>query len=350
MGGVEEKAIVIRSWEQNKGRWILAQSVPALRGVVWLCLNLVVSSVQAESLVLGHSGAGISTDLRKVIQKERLWQKRGLDVKSVYFISGALTTKAMAVGDISVADSDLPAELNLAVSGLLDLKVIAVTINRLEHYFVVRKAISGPESLKAKRVAVSGIGSSSDITTRMVLRFWKLDPEREVVILQSGNTPTRIAALVAGHVDAALVSPDHLEKILATGCCRVLADLAELPLDYARFGVVVPASTLKTMRETMRKLLEGYVEGIYAFKTRPEVVLAVLAEEGIKDPQVAKGIYERLSKGLREYPVPDPKGIQSALDSLMNPKARGAKAENFMDTSLIEEIKKTGFIDRLYGR
>jgi hypothetical protein len=34
----------------------------------------------------------------------------------------------------------------------------------------------------------------------------------------------------------------------------------------------------------------------------------------------------------------------------LTPKARGARAENFMDTSLMEEIKKSGFIDKLYGK
>jgi hypothetical protein len=34
----------------------------------------------------------------------------------------------------------------------------------------------------------------------------------------------------------------------------------------------------------------------------------------------------------------------------LTPKARGARAETFMDTSLMEEIKKSGFIDRLYTK
>lgn len=315
-----------------------------------LSWNLTGRGAQAQPLVLGHSGAGISTDLRRVIEKEKIWEKHGLNIRSVYFTSGSVLTRAMAAGDISISDSDVPALLNLAVSGLLDLKVIAVTINRLEHYFIVNKAISRPEDLRGKRVAVSGIGSASDITTRMVLRFWKINPEKELTILASGNTPTRIAALTVGHVDAGLVSPDHLNKVLLTGCCRVLADLADLPMDYARFGVVVPTSMVKTQRETVRKLLVAYIEGIHAFKSRPEVVFAVFKEEGIKDTQVAKTIFERLSRSLREYPMPEAKGIQSALDSLSNPKARGAKAEDFMETGLVEEIKKSGFIDRLYGR
>jgi NitT/TauT family transport system substrate-binding protein len=309
-----------------------------------------IGALQAQSVVLGYSGSGISSDLRQVIEKERIWAKHGLSVKSVYFTSGGTLAMAMAAGDISVSDSDVPAMINLAVSGILDLKVIAVTINRLEHYFVVQKAIARAEDLKGKRVAVSGIGSASDITTRMVLRFWKLNPEKELTILASGNTPTRIAALTVGHVDAGLVSPDHIARVLATGCCRILADLAELPLDYARFGILIPTSMLRERRETVRNLLRAYIEGTQIFKTRPEAALSVLKDEGIKDPKVAKEVYDRLSKSLREYPVPETKGIQAALDSVPNPKARGAKAEDFIDASLIEEIRKSGFIDRLYGR
>jgi len=322
----------------------------AFLGAFLLSWQFGIGVLQAQSIVLGYSGSGISSDLRRVIEKERIWAKHGLNVKSVYFTSGGILSQAMAAGDISVTDSDIPALLGLAVSGVLDLKVIAVTINRLEHYFVVNKAIARPEDLRGKRVAVSGIGSASDITTRMVLRYWKLNPEKELTILASGNTPTRIAALTVGHVDAGLVSPDHVNRVLATGCCRVLADLAELPMDYARFGVVIPTVMLREQRDTARKLLNAYVEGIQIFKSRPEVVFSVLKEEGIKDPKVAKEIYDRVSKSLREYPVPEPTGVQSALDSLPNPKARTAKAEGFMDTSLMEEIRKSGFIDRLYGR
>ena len=322
----------------------------AFLGVFLLSCQIGVWAVQAQPMVLGYSGSGISTDLRRVIETQRLWEKYGLNMKSVYFISGSVLSRAIAAGEVLVSDSDVPAVLNLAVSGLAELKVIAVTINRLEHFFVVRKAIMKPEDLREKRVAVSGIGSASDITTRMVLRFWKLNPEKELSILASGNTPTRIAALTVGHVDAGLVSPDHVNRVLATGCCRIFADLAELPLDYARFGVTVPTRMVRTQRQTALNLLKAYIEAVQIFKTRPEVVSSVLREEGITDPKVVKEIYDRLSKSLREYPAPEPMGVQSALDSLPSPKARTAKAEDFMDTSLMEEIQKSGFIDRLYGR
>jgi len=42
--------------------------------------------------------------------------------------------------------------------------------------------------------------------------------------------------------------------------------------------------------------------------------------------------------------------MQTAIDSLALPKARGAQAKDFMDITLLEEIKKSAYIDRLYGK
>jgi len=319
-------------------------------GAYFLTWQFSVGALQAQSVVMGYSGTGVSGTLRRVIEKEKLWQKRGLDVKAIYFGSGGVMSQAMVAGDIILSDSDVPAQLSPKVAGIMDVRVIAVTINRLEHFLVVRNAVKTAEDLKGKRVAISRFGSASDITTKLALRFLKLNPERDVMILQTGNTPARISALVAGHVDGALVSPDQLHKVLASKCCRVLVDLAEMPLDYARFGMVAALSALRAQRETIRKLLEAYVEGIYIFKTRPEVPLAALRDEGIEEPQIAKGIHERIAGSLREYPIPEPKGVQAALDSIAIAKERHPQAKDYMDTTFIEEIKNSGYIDRLYGK
>jgi NitT/TauT family transport system substrate-binding protein len=324
----------------------------ALLGVMLLWASAAVPAAgQGPAVIsLGYSGSGISTDLRRVMEKTRLWNKRGLDVRPVYFNSGTTLTQAMLGGHIVASDSDVPAQLNVKVAGLMDVSVIAVTINRLEHFFVTRSAIKSAEDLKGKKVAISRFGSASDVTTRMVVRFWKLDPDKDLAFIQSGNTPTRIAALVTGQVDAALVSPDSLHKVIASGCCRVFADLSEIPLDYARFGIVVPTAFIKTQRNTARKFLEAYVEGIHIFKTRPEVSLEALKEDGLTDPQIAKWVYDRISKSLREVPTPESKGIQAAIDSIGTPKAKTAQAKDFIDSSLLDEIQKSGYIAKLYGK
>jgi NitT/TauT family transport system substrate-binding protein len=315
-----------------------------------LACQFSAAALHAESVVMGYSGTGVSGTLRRVIQNEKLWQKHGIDVKAVYFGSGAVMAQSMVAGDILLSDSDVPAQLSPKVAGIMDVKVIAVAINRLEHFVVVRNTVKTAEDLKGKRVAISRFGSASDITTKLALRLLKLNPEKDVTILQAGNTPARISALAAGHVDGALVSPDQLHKVLASKCCRVLADLADLPLDYARFGMVAPVSVLRSQRESIRKLLKAYIEGIYIFKTRPEAPLAALKEEGVEDLQIAKGIQERIAGSLREYPIPEPKGVQAAINSIATAKDRKLEAKDYIDSSLIEEIKSSGFIETLRNR
>lgn len=313
------------------------------------CLTPVLAAAQNLPVInMGYSGAGIGSDLLKVIDRAGLWRKHGVDVRSVYLSSGSLMAQTLSSGDIGIAGFDTPAMLNLALAGH-SLKVVAVPINRIEPLFVVRSNIKTPADLKGKKVTISRFGSGSDIITRVALRYWKLDPDKDVSFFQSGNTPTRVAALIAGHMDAALVSSTGVAKIVATGCCRVLADLTELPLEFANYGVVVSGALLKNQRDLVKRYLQALIEGIHVFKTRPDVARAVLRESN-SDGEVVGPLYERLSKSFRDFPTPEPRGIQSVIDALPTPKAKGAKAEEYIDAMLMEEIRKSGFVDRLSGK
>ena len=311
--------------------------------------NLGATSADAQPMLkMGYSGAGVAQSLNNTIDKAGLWGKYNLDVKAIYFNSGALTAQAFVGGDIDLTDSDIPAMLNLKAAGVLDVRIIAGWMNRLTLGFIARRPIKSPAELKGKRIAISRFGSSSDFITRMLLRYWKLNPEKDVVIIQSGgNDAFRIAALVAGHIDGALFGTYYLPQIVETGCCNNLANLDDLPIEYARFGVIVPAAALSAKRDIFRRYLGALIEGIYIFKTRPELPIGILKRQGIKDAEVG---YKRIAKALVEFPVPDEKAVQTALDFIGTPKAKQALAKDYIDGSLLEEIRKSGFIERLYGR
>jgi len=317
--------------------------------VTFLCVWPMTAGAQSPPIVnMGYSGAGIGSDLLKVIDRAGLWRKHGVDVKSIYLSSGSLMAQTLSSGDIGIAGFDTPAMLNLALAGH-SLKIVAVPINRIEPMFVVRSNIRSPSDLRGKKITISRFGSGSDIITRVALRYWKLDPDKDVSFFQSGNTPTRVAALIAGHMDAALVSSTGVAKIVATGCCRVLADLTELPLEFANYGVVVSGAVLKSQRDTVKRFLQALIEGIHAFKTRPEIARAVLRESN-SDAEVIGPLYDRLVKSFRDFPTPEPRGIQNVIDALPTPKAKSAKAEDFIDATLLEDIRKSGFVERLQGK
>ena len=307
----------------------------------------VAVNTPAQQLVrVGYSGTGVAKNLHKTIEKAGLWKKRSLDIRLIYFTSGATMAQAMVGNDLDVADSDVPAMLNAVSSGVLDGKLISVYINRFPFAFVVRNEIKSPEDLKGKRLAISRFGSSSEVTTRMLLRQFKLDPDKDVRIIQATGT-SRLPAIVAGQLDGTLLGTYDVPALLDSGCCRVLVDMLEMPLDYARFGQVVPTQLLKTKRDLLLKFSEGLIEGIYLFKTNKELALSVLRQEGIKGPEYS---YPRIAAAMRERPLPEIKGGQAVLDSVRTPKSKVTQAKDVIEPGLIEEIDKSGYIIKLYEK
>ncbi len=315
--------------------------------IVIVSVILTALNASAQQLVrVGYSGTGVAKNLHKIIERAGLWKKRGIDIRLIYFTSGATMAQAMLGGDLEIADSDVPAMLNAVSSGMLDGKLISVYINRFPFAFVVRNEIKSPEDLKGKRLAISRFGSSSEVTTRMLLRHFKLDPDKDVRIIQATGT-SRLPAMVAGQLDGTLLGTYDVPAVLDSGCCRVLVDMLEMPLDYARFGQVVPTQLLKTKRDLMLKFIEGMIEGIYVFKTNRDLALSVLKQEGIKGPEYS---YPRVAAAMRERPVPEIKGVQAVMDSVKTAKSKVTQAKDVIESSLVEEIDKSGYIAKLYGK
>jgi NitT/TauT family transport system substrate-binding protein len=109
-------------------------------------------------------------------------------------------SRAMIAGDILVSDSDVPAQLSPKVAGILDVRVIAVTINRLEHFLIVRGNVKTADDLKGKCIAISRFGSSSDFIARYALSKVGLTPGKDITIVQIGSTTARVDAALTGRV------------------------------------------------------------------------------------------------------------------------------------------------------
>jgi NitT/TauT family transport system substrate-binding protein len=301
-----------------------------------------------EPIKIGYSGIGIAHDFLKLMEKNRIFEKYGLTSQNIYIGSGSLMNQAILGGSIQFTTSDLPSQIQAALAGV-DFKVIGVTINRLDGAIMTRKEIRKPEELKGKRLAISRFGSVSDIVTQLVLRYWKLEPQKDVAILQVGNTPSRIAAIFSGQVDGGLINPTDVGRVAASGCCVQLADLGDLDIPYARFGVTALGGFLKSRPDTARKVMEAFVEGIYHYKTRSDEAVAALLARGV-EPKSAREVYQKVADSYRSRPDPDLSGIKGVLDSLPEERARKIAPESLIDAGPWQSVAKSGLVERLYGK
>jgi len=73
------------------------------------CLSRVnvtarVCAGRDQQVIVGYSGTGRTTDLRKVIGRENIWEKHNLSIKSVYFNSGSWMSRAMLGSSIAASE------------------------------------------------------------------------------------------------------------------------------------------------------------------------------------------------------------------------------------------------------
>jgi ABC-type nitrate/sulfonate/bicarbonate transport system substrate-binding protein len=90
------------------------------------------------------------------------------------------------------------------------LKIVMVLDTRPLWWLFGSKNINNLQALNAGKkgktqIAVSSIGSALDQITREVLPRYGIVPDRDVILRVVGNSPERLAALMSGSVDAAVV-------------------------------------------------------------------------------------------------------------------------------------------------
>ncbi len=304
-------------------------------------------STKLESVKIGYSGVGIAHDLLKIMGNKFVFEKHGLNAQSIYIGSGSLMNQAVVGGSIQFTTSDLPSQIQSALAGI-DFKIISVTIDRLDGAIMARKGIRTPQELKGKKIAISRFGSVSDIVTRMVLRHWGLDV-KDVTLMQVGNTPTRIAAILSGQVDGGLINPTDVDRLAASGCCVLLADLSALDIPYARFGVAGLGSYFKANPDTAARVLAAFTDGIHYYKTHPDDGIAALRSRG-GDAQMSKEIYQKVADSYRARPDPDLVSIKGVLDSLADERTKKIRPETLVDPTPWERVAKSGLVERLYGK
>ena len=278
-----------------------------------------------------------------------LFKKYGLDVQPVYISAGSVIVPAILSGQVDIANmSSAPALIAWARGA--ELKAVGVTSNRLLHVVMARSSIKKPEELKDKKVGGDRYGSLSDLILREALRYYNLVPDRDVAVIQTGGLPERLGALKAGAVDGAIVTGDTALEAEKLGFHKLI-DLAQLPINYPSSTIIVSKAFLTAKRDTVKRFLQGWIEGIKVAKTDKDTTIAIM-QKFLKtsDRSVLQRIFEVYKSVHEKVPSPDPKLMSVALKQLAAsvPQTNSLKVEDFTDPSLIHKLESEGFITKVY--
>ena len=105
-------------------------------------------------------------------------------------------------------------------------------------------------------------------------------------------------------------------------------------------------------RELVMSVMQGFVETIHLFKTCPDIVVPLLQRYvRIEDRKAAEELHAFHVAVFQKVPRPSFPGMQASREFLVAkyPAAMSLKETDIADLSLIDELERSGFIDRLYA-
>jgi ABC-type nitrate/sulfonate/bicarbonate transport system substrate-binding protein len=274
-----------------------------------------------------------------------VFKQRGID----------MTLPAIAVGGPQAATGVIRGDWEFAHTGTLpvaeevlkghDIVILATpTVEFANSFVMTRKEITALSQLAGKKVGVLTETGQTSVAAR-------------ITVEKAGATATYVpllkfdriyAALAAGEIDAGALPID----LRFTGENRY--GWHAFPI--SEFGTPsIFATTRKLIasnRELVMNVMQGFVETIQLFKTRPDIVVPALQRYlHIEDRKAAENLQAFHGPVFQKVPRPSFPGMQTLrnLLSAKYPAAGSLKETDIADTSFVDELDRNGFIDRLYA-
>ena len=317
-----------------------------------LCISVQARSAdKLEKLVIGYPAPVASLGIVDVMRKAGLFKKNGLDVDLVYIQGSPILTTAMVSGQVPLSFIGGAAIVASAIGGA-DTVYLACAINTLYWRVFSTPDVKTVADLKDKKIGVTTFGSQEDSVIRFILKERGLLPDRDFALVAVGGAPTRLAALSKGVIQASVFIPPQdiaAEKL----------GLHEL-IDMSKLGLYNPGSCfastktyIRTHRETVMRVMKTFVEGLRYYKENREFVLKVTADFAQnRDPNVLNPTYDVVTRFQERVPFVNMKGIEFLLKTLelRDPRARTFDPNNVVDSSFIQELDRTGFVDAVWKK
>jgi len=272
-----------------------------------------------------------------------------LDAELIY-VQGVQLVQVHVAGQLDLAVISAVVVLQASVEGA-DLVLLASSIDNQLMKIMAHPTITGPADLKGKTIGITRFGSLTDLVVRPILEKWGLDPKKDVKIVQIGRMPDIATAISLKKVDAGVISfptSFYAEKM----GIKTLLDLADSGMDIPATTVAVSRKYSQSHRDVVSRFLKAYIEGTRRLLTDRELGIRALRKYGgISDRELLENTYDLFtSKYIKKVPTLTAKGVENSLKLMADtlPKARDRRPEEFMDSSFMEELERSGFVKSVW--
>jgi NitT/TauT family transport system substrate-binding protein len=315
--------------------------------IAGLIFGLSHTARAADKLRVGFPSLATALSPTWVAAKKGFWKKHDLDVELI-LLSGAVIISTLISGNLDVVVGSDTSTIIANVRGANILR-LGVTTNSLGSSLVTQQNVDSIKQLRGKIIGIGSQGFSSlELRLSKLLLDHGIDPDKDVKFLPiSGSPSARVAALEKNLVIAAMITPPYDLVARENG----MKLLAKIDAPVIAGGINVKSDYLRGNREKLLRFLKGYMEAVHFLVQNKRETIKIFSDYlGARDLKVIEFFYEEIAGRVEKNLRPEPESVRFTLDFVgrLYPKAKEMKVTDYSDLSLLDEINKSGFLEKLY--
>jgi NitT/TauT family transport system substrate-binding protein len=309
---------------------------------------LAVAPVRAEKLVLAHVAINPAQGMLLLAKDSGMLAKYGFTADVVLIPGTPRTIQALLAGDLDYVAAGAPASLRARAQGA-DVVILSTLANFSSQRVFVRpdSTLTSFKDLKGKIIGVTQYGSGGDTFLRGALRKSGIK-ESEVTILQMGGTPGVAQGLESGRIEVGVLGDSGM-LLVFRGRAKPLKGASAREMGFRGTDALITTTErkIKANRAAVVRFMQAYLETIHYFQTNKAGTARILQKymRGVSEEDITLWCDE-LRPILKPVPYADEDALRAELE-MMGGQNQQIPA-GYINNSILDEIKKSGFIDKLY--
>ncbi len=243
-----------------------------------LCALLLLPSACFAQIPVWRHGVFIpKSDAGIVLMNARggFAQRAGVDLQIVEMKDDPGLIRALMSGDLDSIEGG-PGIGILAAAHGGDVRVLGCYWPTLPHGIFVREGINAAADLRGRKFAIAGPSGAPDLVARAYLRQYDV-PRESVTFADLGGDSDRYKALLAGVVDATVVSMEYVPLAQRAGLHLLVAAREVMP-NYIRTCIETSARAIARRRADVVGFVAGEMAALEFAMSHREETLALTRE------------------------------------------------------------------------
>lgn len=308
---------------------------------------LLPGGALAQKLMLAHVAINPAQGMLHLAKDSGILAKYGFTADVILIPGTPRTIQALIAGDLDYVTAGAPASLRARAQGA-DVTILSTLTNVSAQRVFLRpdSKLNSFTELKGKTIGVTQFGSGGDTFLRAALRKTGIK-ESEVTILQMGGTPGVAQGLESGRIEVGVLGDSGL-LLVFRGRAKPLKGGSAKELGMR--GTDAPLTTtdrkIKTDRAGVLRFMQAYLETVRYFQTNKAGTSRILAKYmgGTSEEHINLWCDE-VRANMKPIPYADEDALRTELE-MMNPPGQQIPP-GYINNSILDELKKSGFIDKL---